>query len=81
MAEAAPVVPVAHYRVDQRTGGEPEVGADTRIIYGGSVNFGNCDDLATRDDIDGFLVGGASLKAADFGTIVRAGEKSLATSA
>lgn len=59
----------------------PEVGADTRIIYGGSVNPGNCDDLATRDDIDGFLVGGASLKAADFGTIVRAGEKSLATSA
>lgn len=33
-----------------------------RIIYGGSVNAANCKDLAGRPDIDGFLVGGASLK-------------------
>ena len=33
-----------------------------RIIYGGSVNAGNCADLMKREDIDGFLVGGASLK-------------------
>ncbi|KAI9190261.1 triosephosphate isomerase [Blastocladiella emersonii ATCC 22665] len=40
----------------------PAVADHTRIIYGGSVNAKNCADLATRADIDGFLVGGASLK-------------------
>jgi triosephosphate isomerase len=43
-----------------------EVGEDvaekTRILYGGSVNEKNCKDLAQQKDIDGFLVGGASLK-------------------
>lgn len=34
----------------------------TRIIYGGSVNAKNSPELATGADIDGFLVGGASLK-------------------
>lgn len=38
--------------------------AETRIIYGGSVTEKNCKDLATQPDIDGFLVGGASLKPA-----------------
>ncbi|EEB09018.1 triosephosphate isomerase [Schizosaccharomyces japonicus yFS275] len=33
-----------------------------RIIYGGSVNGGNCKDFLKFEDIDGFLVGGASLK-------------------
>ncbi|MCJ1341942.1 triosephosphate isomerase [Peltigera leucophlebia] len=41
-----------------------EASADTRIIYGGSVNDKNCKDLAKQEDIDGFLVGGASLKPA-----------------
>jgi len=36
----------------------------TRIIYGGSVSEKNCRELATQPDIDGFLVGGASLKPA-----------------
>ncbi|XP_020241943.1 triosephosphate isomerase, cytosolic-like isoform X2 [Asparagus officinalis] len=39
-----------------------EVAASTRIIYGGSVNGSNCKELAAEPDIDGFLVGGASLK-------------------
>ena len=39
-----------------------EVGSTVRIIYGGSVNGRNCKDLAGQCDIDGFLVGGASLK-------------------
>lgn len=39
-----------------------EVAAAVRILYGGSVNGKNCRDLASRADIDGFLVGGASLK-------------------
>jgi triosephosphate isomerase len=37
---------------------------ETRIIYGGSVTEKNCKELATQEDIDGFLVGGASLKPA-----------------
>ena len=36
----------------------------TRIIYGGSVSEKNCGELAREGDIDGFLVGGASLKPA-----------------
>jgi triosephosphate isomerase (TIM) len=41
--------------------------ADTlRIIYGGSVKGSNCADLASQPDIDGFLVGGASLNGAEF---------------
>ncbi|XP_048420600.1 triosephosphate isomerase, cytosolic-like [Pyrus x bretschneideri] len=39
-----------------------EVAASARIIYGGSVNGANCKELATQPDVDGFLVGGASLK-------------------
>ncbi|PIA39138.1 hypothetical protein AQUCO_02700371v1 [Aquilegia coerulea] len=39
-----------------------EVAASTRIIYGGSVNGANCKELAGQPDVDGFLVGGASLK-------------------
>lgn len=39
-----------------------EVAANTRILYGGSVNGANCKELAAKPDIDGFLVGGASLK-------------------
>lgn len=39
-------------------------GENTRIIYGGSVSEKNCKDLAKETDIDGFLVGGASLKPA-----------------
>ncbi|KDP27586.1 hypothetical protein JCGZ_19591 [Jatropha curcas] len=46
------------------------VASKTRIIYGGSVNGGNCAELAKQEDIDGFLVGGASLKGPEFATIV-----------
>ncbi|KAK0507684.1 hypothetical protein JMJ35_009573 [Cladonia borealis] len=40
------------------------VAEETRIIYGGSVSEKNCRELAGEGDIDGFLVGGASLKPA-----------------
>jgi triosephosphate isomerase len=43
-----------------------------RVIYGGSVKPGNAPDLRAKPDIDGFLVGGASLNASDFLAIVRA---------
>lgn len=44
----------------------------TRILYGGSVTPGNVDSLVAKPDIDGALVGGASLKADAFARIVRA---------
>ncbi len=43
-----------------------------RIQYGGSVTAANAVDLMTQPDIDGALVGGASLKPADFAAIVAA---------
>jgi triosephosphate isomerase (TIM) len=43
----------------------------TRILYGGSVKPDNVDGLMAQQDIDGTLVGGASLKADDFIRIVR----------
>jgi triosephosphate isomerase len=42
-----------------------------RILYGGSVNPRNCDAILPLPDVDGALVGGASLDAEDFWTIVR----------
>lgn len=44
-----------------------------RIIYGGSMKPGNAEELMSMADIDGGLVGGASLKAEDFLSIIRAG--------
>ena len=41
-----------------------------RVQYGGSVTAANIKEFMTQPDIDGALVGGASLKAADFQTIV-----------
>jgi len=51
----------------------PEVSENLRILYGGSVSAANCKELATCPDIDGFLVGGASLKP-DFVTIINANQ-------
>jgi len=42
------------------------IAGQLRILYGGSVNGSNAADLFAREDIDGGLVGGASLKAGDF---------------
>jgi len=50
----------------------PAVAAAVRIQYGGSVKPDNAADLAAQPDIDGALVGGASLKADDFLGIARA---------
>lgn len=41
-----------------------------RIIYGGSMNAANCKDLLSKPNIDGGLVGGASLKAEDFAAMI-----------
>lgn len=50
-----------------------DVSASTRIIYGGSVSGSNCKELAGQPDVDGFLVGGASLKP-EFIDIIKAAE-------
>jgi len=47
-----------------------EEGARVRILYGGSVKPGNARELMAIADVDGALVGGASLKAADFVPII-----------
>ena len=46
------------------SGVSAKVADETRILYGGSVNEKNCAELSKQPDIDGFLVGGASLKPA-----------------
>jgi len=53
-----------------------EVASKIRIIYGGSVTEGNCNTLIKEKDIDGFLVGGASLKS-DFAKIIASYEQKL----
>ncbi len=49
-----------------------EAGADMAILYGGSVNAGNAAELLAADEVGGALVGGASLTAESFLTIVAA---------
>ncbi len=49
-----------------------EAAQQVRIQYGGSVKADNAAELLSQPDIDGALVGGASLKAADFAAIVKA---------
>ena len=49
-----------------------DVADRTRILYGGSVNAGNIADFMSQPDVDGALVGGASLKPDDFLAITRA---------
>ena len=48
-----------------------------RVQYGGSVTAANAAELMAQPDIDGALVGGASLKPVDFGAIVRAAASNL----
>ncbi|MGW0803692.1 triose-phosphate isomerase [Nonomuraea sp. NPDC002799] len=50
---------------------DPEVASAVRILYGGSVKSGNIAGIMARPDIDGALVGGASIDAAEFTKICR----------
>lgn len=50
-----------------------DVAQKVRIIYGGSVNGKNCAELIALHDVDGFLVGGASLKP-EFATIIESAQ-------
>ena len=49
-----------------------KIAGEIRIQYGGSVKPDNAGELMGQEDVDGLLVGGASLKADDFVAIVKA---------
>lgn len=57
-------------RLERRFG--TGVGRSVRLLYGGSVNPGNAADIFAVSNVDGGLVGGASLKAPDFAAIIKA---------
>ncbi len=50
----------------------PQAADSVRVLYGGSVNSGNVTELLAQPDIDGALVGGASLKALEFSKLIAA---------
>ncbi len=53
-----------------------QAGASMRLLYGGSVKAGNAAEIFAQPNVDGALVGGASLKATDFSPIIEALEAS-----
>ncbi len=57
--------------IDEKYG---EISQKTRILYGGSVKPSNAGEILSMENIDGVLVGGASLKASDFIEIIKVGE-------
>jgi len=62
-----------HRVIREWLGSRPgKAGERTRILYGGSVTTANAKELLAVDNVDGALVGGASLKAQDFLAIARA---------
>ncbi|MDG1262630.1 MAG: triose-phosphate isomerase, partial [Flavobacteriales bacterium] len=58
--------------VRERFGSSAE---NVTILYGGSAKPGNANELFAGADVDGGLIGGASLKAADFTAIIEANNK------
>ena len=61
-----------HALMRDRLSGKVADAADVRLLYGGSVKPGNAAEIFAIPHVDGALVGGASLKAADFGPIIAA---------
>ena len=49
-----------------------EVASNVSILYGGSVKPNNAEEIFSKEDVDGGLIGGASLKAQDFTAIIKA---------
>jgi triosephosphate isomerase len=56
---------------------DARIAAALRVLYGGSVNAGNADALLAEPDVDGGLVGGASLKADEFLAICAAAQAQI----
>ncbi len=63
-----------HYELRQHIATQfgNEIAQDTSILYGGSANAANAAELFAMPDVDGGLIGGASLKSRDFTTVVKA---------
>ena len=65
-----------HEHIRQRVGSQDRTLAQTvLILYGGSVKGSNAQDLFAMPDIDGGLIGGASLNGSEFVTICRAADR------
>jgi triosephosphate isomerase len=64
----------AHIRA-YLAGFNADVAAKVQVLYGGSMNAANAAELLAQADIDGGLIGGASLKVADFSAIIEAAAK------
>ena len=69
-SDAQQAIALIRQTISQQFG--EQTAANTRILYGGSVKSSNISDFITSDDIDGALVGGASLDPNDFSGIVTA---------
>lgn len=53
----------------------PERSKEVKILYGGSMKPANAEELLSQDDVDGGLIGGASLKADSFSELIEIAEK------
>ena len=69
-SDAEQAIALIRQTISQQLG--EQTAGNTRILYGGSVKSSNIGDFITSDDIDGALVGGASLDPDDFSGIVSA---------
>ena len=65
-----------HFELRQHIAGQygDAVAQDITILYGGSANAQNAAELFAQPDVDGGLIGGASLKSRDFTTVVKAAQ-------
>ena len=66
------IVEIAEIHAVLRGALAEEQAAATRLLYGGSVKPANAAEIFSADNVDGALVGAASLKAADFSAIIGA---------
>ena len=69
VSDAVEVVKIIRETIDGKFG---SVSGNIPILYGGSVSEGTIEEFAKKDEIDGVLVGGASLKADEFLKIIEA---------
>jgi triosephosphate isomerase len=67
-----PEVAAAHAHIRKVLGGLTGEAAQVRLLYGGSVKGSNAGELLAAGDVDGALIGGASLKADEFLSIAKA---------
>lgn len=70
MSQIGEVHDFMRMRLERRFG--EGVGRTVPLLYGGSVKPGNAEEIFAVSNVDGALVGGASLKASDFGAIITA---------